>query len=475
MKQIRYIKLGTHKGGRRIWLEGKRLADAGFSAGVRYTLHCDRESRSVTIELTDGAHVVSSRQSSGRPTPVIDICNQDLKELFGDGVDRIKVIIEQGFIGITIHPDDAAILERAERLKTKLEAGSPLNMGSIAHGGGVLDHALHQGLSMAGVPTRLAWAIEIEHQYLEASLANNPVWDDRSVAIEAPMQEVEPGILGKVEGLVAGLPCTGASLSGRAKNKLAFAEQHESAGSLFVAFLRIVQAANPAFVLLENVVPYRETVSMAVIRDVLTQLGYETHETILGPEMGALENRKRLCMVAVTNGVEFDFSRLQPVRQKEACLGEVLEDIPADDPVWNRYEYLTAKEARDRVAGKGFRLNVVGPDSEQVGTIGRSYMKCRTTEPFVRHPTDPLLKRLLTVREHAAVKTIPVELVGGLSTTRAHEILGQSVIHAAIVAVGRLLGQAFQRWLVTPARLASAAAIPDPSVDRPVPCQGSLF
>lgn len=67
----------------------------------------------------------------------------------------------------------------------------------------------------------------------------------------------------------------------------------------------------------------------------------------------------------------------------------------------------------------------------------------RSTEPFILHPTKPGLSRLLTAREHARVKTIPEEVVAGVSETVAHEILGQSVIFTAFealaAAVGRLL------------------------------------
>ncbi|SOS33008.1 hypothetical protein CFBP6411_01648 [Pseudomonas syringae group genomosp. 3] len=41
--------------------------------------------------------------------------------------------------------------------------------------------------------------------------------------------------------VVAGIPCTGASRAGKAKNKLNSAEQHPSAGSLFIDFLDFVR------------------------------------------------------------------------------------------------------------------------------------------------------------------------------------------------------------------------------------------
>lgn len=472
MLQVICRKLADHKGAKRVWLEGRRLSDAGFVPGVRYRLTVDRAARALALDLTEGTHVVSRKRVNEREVPVIDLCNRDLAELFG-GIDRVKVEIHPERIRLTVHPDDAATLERAERLLAKVKSGETLNVGSIAHGGGILDHAVHTGLNQAGLKSRLAFAVEIEHEYLESSLANSGLWDSESLAIEAPMEEVEPDMLPKVEVLCAGLPCTGASLSGRAKNGLKFAEQHETAGTLFVAFLRIVKACAPACLIFENVVPYGSTVSFHVVTEVLKQWGYELHETVLdGNQMGAIEDRKRLCLVAVTKGVSFDLAGLQTVRAKEAMLGEVLENVPDDSPMWKDYAYLAAKEVRDMDAGKGFRRQLLGPEAEKCGTVGRGYSKCRSTEPFVKHPSGDGRSRLLTPVEHARVKTIPAHLVDGLSNTTAHEILGQSVIWAAFVAVAKLLGE----HLISFGRDGIAAVVvPVSPVVAALPSQGSLF
>lgn len=307
-------------------------------------------------------------------------------------------------------------------------------------------------------------------------MANNPVWTDRTVAIEAPMEEVEPAILPRVEIMNAGLPCTGASLSGRSKNRLEFAEQHETAGPLFLAFLQFVRATQPGCLVFENVPSYANTVSFHVIRQVLEKWGYELHETELdGAVMGALEERKRLCVVAVTRGIRFDWGLLAPMRRKEASLGEVLEEIPHDSPRWKTYDYLAEKEERDIAAGKGFRRQLLGPLDTKCGTIGRGYHKSRSTEPFIRHPADPSRSRLLTPAEHARVKTIPAGLVAGLSDTTAHEVLGQSVVHTAFAAVGKLLGQALGAWARATQDIAQAVqAAVVPATDTPS-AQISMF
>jgi DNA (cytosine-5)-methyltransferase 1 len=439
--QIIYRRLGENKGTKRLWLTGKRLADAGILPGLQYDISYGAD-QSLTIRLSQsGARRVSSKMDHDSLVPVIDIQNSSLERVFGKDVKRVRAVISNGEIVVTIHPDDAAALERIERAVETLRNGNPLRIGSLAHGAGVLDHAVHSGLRRSGVQVKQAFACEIDHDYLETSLRNNPIWEPDTIAFEAPMEEIETNLIGKVDLLIAGLPCEGASLAGRAKNGNRSAETHDGVGHLFVAFLQIVKVVNPVCVLLEEVLPYQNTVSMHVIRQVLDKLGYDVHETVLDESMGALESRRRLCAVAMTRGVPFRLEDLVPVRMKEAVLGDILEDIPPDDASWKTYSYLQAKEERDIANGKGFRQQLVGPESTSVGCIGKGYFKVRSTEPRVRHPQNPSLSRLLTVREHARVKTIPEGLVAGLSATKAHEVLGQSVIHCAFEAVAMLIGK----------------------------------
>ncbi len=272
---------------------------------------------------------MSKRTRNGRTMPIIDVSSQELAELF-DGVEMLRVFIRQGTIVISAHHQHERVVERVERLFTKLENGEPLSVCSLFHGGGVLDKAIHSGLERSGINSSIAVAVEMEGKYLDASLRNNTeLWDDKSIVIESPIQSVnlsrKPP---QVDLLVGGIPCTGASRAGRSKNKLwggeigGHAESHESAGALFFNFLQFVEALNPAMVVIENVDTYQKTASMEVIRSVLTSLGYNIQERILdGNEFGVLERRKRLCVVGTSVGIDtFDIREVKPLRQKEACI-----------------------------------------------------------------------------------------------------------------------------------------------------------
>lgn len=207
----------------------------------------------------------------------------------------------------------------------------------------------------------------------------------------------------------------------------------------------MIRELSPAICILENVPQYSTTVSMHMIRQTLTDWRYQVHEIVLDRELGAFEDRKRLCMVAVSEGIDFAFD-LNPVRQREQTLGEILDEVPPDSDLWRTCSYLDDKQERDLAAGKGFAMQLVNGDSTRIGTVGRSYCKWRSTEPLVaNHPHDPALRRLLTVDELARAKTIDVKLVEGMSRTRQIEMMGQSVLGVAFQAVGRNIGQCLKR------------------------------
>lgn len=442
LMQVSCLRLGLYRGGRRLWLQGLRLEAAGYCPGVRYTLIADVVSKAITLRICAGERTVSRKQVGASVYPVIDL--DGVERVLGD-FERVQVTYAQRTIYIVPHPQELAADERARRLLRKLIRGEALAFGSLSHGGGILDHAVHEGFVGAGVPTWLAWACDREAAYLQASLERNPVWSDRTLLVQAEMEDVDLVVLPRIEVLVAGLPCTGASLAGRAKNRLRCAEEHESAGTPVLAFLAVIQRCQPAVVLLENVVAYTDTASMALIRASLARWGYVVHEHVVGADLGALEDRERLCVIAVSRGFELVWSP-RPLRSAEACLGDVLEPIGPDDEAWRRCEYLDAKEARDRAAGKGFRTQLVTPAATRIGTIGRGYAKWRSTEPMVAHPDREGWRRLLTPKEHARVKSVPPALVEGLGATLAHDILGQSVLHAPWMAVACMLAMQMRTW-----------------------------
>ena len=461
-----YIKkLGQNKGAPRVWLEGTQASRAGFEPGQKYDVVVQGRTICLTANK-DGTRVVSSKKKGEKVNPVIDLNGKELLALF-DGMSAIRVVAKKGEIYLVPLATELKKQERSQRLRAKLENGEPLAIGSSSHGGGILSHAIHQGLKQAGVESKIAFANEIREELLEHAAVHNDAWSQDTKIYAAPIQELafdDRGVatLPRTEIFESGIPCEASSLSGLAKGGHKVPEAHEHVGHLVVSTLILVGKVNPAICVFECVPNYFHTASAAILRTQLKDLGYTTHECVLnGKEWGALENRNRWCMIGVTDGIQFDLSQLMPPRGPERTLGDVLDAVPDSDPRWSPMQGLKDKAVRDAEAGKGFKMQIVTEESDQVGTIGKGYMKRRSTEPMVQNANNPDMLRLLTPSEHARVKGIPEHLIDGLSDTLAHEVLGQSVIHPAFVGVGQHVGEALMQHVgKAPARRAAAPAAP---------------
>ena len=451
-----YIKkLGEHRGSPRVWLEGSQAVRAGFLPGQRYDIEV--QGQAVVLQANkDGSRVVSGKVIGEKNNPIIDINSKALLAIF-DGMASIRVVVKKDEIYLLPLASEIKKRERFVRVREKLENGDPLTIGSLSHGGGILSHAIHSGLAQSGVDSRLTFANEIRGELLEHASIHNDAWSESTQVLSAPMQELafdERGVasIPKVEILEMGLPCSGASKAGKSKRGLIHPEAHPHVGHLVVAALVIVSKSNPAIVVLENVPEYSKSASADILRNQLRDMGYNTHERVLnGKEWGALENRNRWCMLAVTAGIDFDFDQLQPPVVREQKLGDVLEQLPVDDPRWSRMQGLKDKEVRDLADGKGFKMQVFGPDAQSIGTITKGYSKVRSTDPKIKHPTDPDLLRQLTPVEHARLKEIPSQLIEGLSNTLAHEVLGQSIVYPPFKGVGSHIGEALIKLIQKPA------------------------
>ena len=475
MESYSLQKIGVSKaGGPRFYKQGKRLGLAGFAPGARFESHIFRERGMLILKISStGTRLVSHKQTSTEQcVPVIDITSRDELSIF-DGMDTIRVIVKDGVIYLMALAAEVRRQDRVERLKSKLSTGEPLDVGSISHGVGVLCDALKEGMELAGLKANLRIANDIDPDYLSHSQTIPGQWNDRTIELAAPLQVVAfdewtAQHLPKLDVLSAGLPCTAASLAGRAKKGLTLPECDPNVGHLVVPFLQLIFRLNPSVAILENVPLWAETASMAILLSTLTDWQYVVHHRILaGGDFGALENRKRLCVVAVTKGMDFDFDNIEIPTLVQQRVGDILDNVPEDDPSWSEMSYLRDKETRDIDAGKGFRMQTIGPDDTSIGTIGRGYNKRRSTEPFLRHPTKDGFLRLLTPSEHGRVKQVDPRFIKGLCATTAHQVLGQGICFAPFVAVGKLIGNAVKAFHALPDVSATKRAPETLSHDSP--------
>lgn len=448
MNSISIYKIGTNKGAPRVYLEGRVLSRSNFIKGKRYDVKINVDDTKITLSLAEnGSRVVSHKASGNGDSPVIDINSHSALQIF-EGLTSVRVVMTGTEIILMPLDTQVRIKRRLDRLRSHMANGS-ITAASISHGGGVLSHALHTGLKNVGIKSELLLANDIRPEVLDQALAQNDAWSDKTIYAAAPMQELaydRSVSLPEVDILEAGLPCQSASVSGRAKTGISLPEANEIYGHLVIPFIALIARLNPAVILYENVIPWRNTASMHMLRTTLKEMGYELHETdIKGEEWNVLEHRNRMALVAVTKDIKFDFADLirpTPVVQR---VGDILEDIPDNDPSWKEMKYLFDKQERDIAEGKGFEMNIGDESSFRINTLGKGYAKCRSTEYKLRSNTTGLLRQLTPV-EHARVKTIPSHLILGASNTLAHEILGQSILYRPFSNLAELLGASLKAF-----------------------------
>ena len=78
-------KLGVHKNrgdSARLWIEGKRLFNAGFDSGDRYSI-VSTDTDITIIKTPDGTHKIAGSPKNGEPRPIIDRHDARWRAMFG--------------------------------------------------------------------------------------------------------------------------------------------------------------------------------------------------------------------------------------------------------------------------------------------------------------------------------------------------------------------------------------------------------
>lgn len=448
VKSYIYKSIASARNSKRLWLQGSAIEECGFKKGTPISVSVQDvlSDFHVVIRVDPTASkVVSGRtyKTTGAELPIIDFLSQDMAPV---GT-RIKVVVMPNLILVSLHHEDRKKLEREERLMQIASGKRVAKEGSLCTGIGVSTYAAHSVLEGEGIDSRLAWVVEKEDKYIEVAAKNNPAFRKDTVVISGVLEEVEVDQVEKVDFLSLSLPCTGFSLSGRAKLGLSCGEAHPEAATAVFGAIAIIKKSNPSVILSENVVQAQHSATYVLFKAELMRMGYNIHEVVLnGHHAGTLEQRERYFFVAVSSGVDTHFS-FEPCLDGQdrpyATFADIMDDVPMDDPRWKSYDYLEQKAERDLAQGKGFKRQFINPSSTECGVIGRQYSKARSTEPFWKRLDG--LQRLLTVAEHAKAKLIPESLVEGVSNTIAHEGLGQSVLFPHIVKLMRCIAQGIRR------------------------------
>lgn len=91
--------VGQNKGTPRIWLEGNKLDQAGFVAGIKYTVQVKRENIILTLDPNGEKKVSGKTITPEYRQPVIDLHNAGLADFLA-GSTQVNVNYQQGVITI---------------------------------------------------------------------------------------------------------------------------------------------------------------------------------------------------------------------------------------------------------------------------------------------------------------------------------------------------------------------------------------
>lgn len=421
MQQVSYTSSVETRKGTRIWIEGETLNRSGFVPGTPISITYDFDNHEILITPDENStRIVTNGSRNGKARPIIDMQNKKVDELFPVGT-RVVVMYQQGLIQIRANNEVQAKDEREQRLATNLKAKS-LTTATMFSGGGISHEAIHTALSDQGIKANTAWLAEAEVKYSESSLGNCLSITDDTTLLSGTVEEIEDIYYRKVDILTFSMPCAGFSKAGKVKHKMT-SEQHS--GTALFGVYNALKHANPAIVISENVTEAQDSPMYTLLRTELERRGYKIFEqTLNAKHTDSIENRNRYWLVAISQGLAPTSLALDHVPASGVSLDSILQSVPEDE--WKDHTYLKDKAIKDAAAGKGFaKRQLLDGTETRIGTIGRFYAKRRSTEPFMTRSDGK--ERLLTPIEHAAVKSIPPRLIKGVSTTTAHEILGQSV------------------------------------------------
>lgn len=463
------LKLGENKGQPRVWLQGKALLECGFEPGVMFEIAVLGDTLKLRVS-DSGKYKVSKKsvKSGGDVShaPVIDLNSMQLLE----GLARFeRVCVSFGNNELSIRPlsVDQKQGAREARLLDKIRNNAELSFASSFHGIGILDHAISQGFSACGLKSKLVLANEFDERVLQYARENDPCVNDATwlvgMGVEQLVQEREflRTEIGEVDVFSAGVACNAHS---KGRNGLAMPEHCPTFGHLVAAVVDIIGQLNPSVVVIENVEPYADSASGHILKNMLKAMRYKTFEFVAnGVDYGALENRDRWALVAVSDGLDFDASLFAPAAQVKAqprCLKDVLLPDTEVQDMWDEFAWKFRRDAVNKAAGNGFGQQNFEETSPYINTLRAGYHKNGSPDPLIINRDNPALKRQLMPIEHALIKGFPNELLGGLksvSFTFAHQLLGQSVIWPVFNALGKAIAASLMAMVDGAASVAQGA------------------
>lgn len=420
-------KVGLHRGKPRIWIEGKKLSNAGFDVGSFYEIDIQSKKK-LTIKPSDnGGYKVSKKKGL---CPVMDISKLKASEVFNSD-EKVQIKIFNKRIEITQAPHD----RYNEVVKNSFD--DSFKAIEFFSGGGTLSKAISDG----GFDIKVA--VELDSSYAESYENNFP----ECRMINSAIQDIAMKTLPKgVELLTAGVPCDTYSVArrngGKGNTGKKTIGKHRNNHMVYYV-CEAIRYARPKTVLIEEVKAFSDTVQADMLKSVLSDLNYHVHETVVAPE-NEITKRQRYCLVAsLFEGFtfpKFDYSIEETVKSIFFS-GKPERDWFASDSRTIQRELAYLEKHRKK--GNGFGFVPIGIDSERVPTLTKDYTKLRS-EWYL---TDGERYRPCGAQEAKKLHGFPEDFVLPESQTKAMQILGQGVLYRPFKLISESIKNHLQEYV----------------------------
>lgn len=404
------LALGEHRGNPRIYLEGRWLIAAGFVPGGCFTVAYERHR--IVLELAPAGRIISSKRANA----VIDLNGSEIREAFEANV--ICRVMVRGEIGKIIITPSQLALRQSQRVRSSTAV-------SLFSGGGLLSQAAR----LAGFQT--VAAIEIDGGYADIFQANHGGRMYHCSVEEVPWDELAG--LGPIGLLEMGIPCEPYSQirrldrGGQTKRQRELPPEAHEFGDMVYWGLKAADLLNPHTIVVEEVPAFLRSGAGYILRHALARLGYTVDARVINAiEYGALTARTRAVVVATA----LDEVTWPEPRSASGCVGNLLENVPDDSPLWFNREtkpWLYAHWERQTAKGNGFQPPQLKPEDVYCPTIKKRYFAGQGDNVVVCHPSRSECHRWLTLGEVRRLMGLPDSYILGDAVTTAGEVLGQGV------------------------------------------------
>jgi DNA (cytosine-5)-methyltransferase 1 len=242
---------------------------------------------------------------------------------------------------------------------------------------------------------------------------------------------------GNADVVIGGPPCQGFSMAGKRNS-------NDPRNSLFMDYLRFVNAFKPKYFVMENVPGILtmkttdKTLVVDIIRSEVAKIGYKLKwQILLACDYGVPQKRRRVIFLGWREDAEEPYHPV-PTHTKEnyVCMRDVL--IPKSEVSSKYYhsekmiEGFKARKLKNELEGKGFGAQFIRED-EPCFTISARYYK-DGSDALVKYSDTEIRK--LTEKEAARVQSFPDDFKFPVSSIQTYKQIGNAVACKLGQAIG---------------------------------------